>query len=54
MVVIIKKKATRKNIADALRKLRNRKGFDAKQFKGRLNLTEEPVQIQKNMRDEWE
>lgn len=57
MVLILKKGATKEEIAELENKLYNQKtsaGFDAKKFNGILKMPEDPVIIQKKLRDEWE
>jgi hypothetical protein len=54
MVVIIKKGSSKKDISAALKKLRKRAGFDAKKYLGIIKLKEDPLAIQKRMRNAWE
>jgi hypothetical protein len=57
MVLVLKKGATKEEIAELERKLYQEKapsGFNAKKFNGVLKLQEDPMEIQKNLRDEWE
>ena len=56
MVLVLKNGASKKEIA-ALRKKLNQlpgKGIDTKKYCGVLKLKEDPLVIQKKMRDEWE
>jgi len=56
MVLVLKKDASSKEIA-ALRKKLNElpgKGVDTKKYCGVLKLKDDPLAIQKKMRDEWE
>jgi hypothetical protein len=57
MVLVLKKGATKKDI-EAIEKLLYKEkasgGFNAKKYNGILNLKEDPLTIQKNLRDEWE
>jgi len=57
MVVVLKKGAGKKEI-EALEKILYKKkisgGFNAKKYNGILPLKEDPLRIQKNLRDEWE
>lgn len=54
MVVVIKGSDSKKKIAEALKKLRKRKGFNARKHCGVIKLKEDPLTIQKKLRDEWE
>ena len=54
MVVVIKQGSSKKVISEALKKLRNKRGFDAKKYLGIIKLKEDPLSIKKKMRDEWE
>jgi hypothetical protein len=53
MVTIIKKGSDRKEIEKALSKLKSRKQFDAYKYCGTVQLEEDPLVIQKKLRDEW-
>ena len=56
MVLVLKKGASKKEI-DAIRKKLNRlpnKGVDTKKYCGVIKLKEDPLVIQKKMRNEWE
>jgi len=57
MTIIVKRTTTKKQLA-ALLKGRKRvptkkKGVDVKSFAGKLKLDEDPLAIQKKMRDGW-
>ncbi|KIC91944.1 hypothetical protein HY58_06985 [Flavihumibacter sp. ZG627] len=59
MELVLKKGATKKEIQALERKLYKEKvssGFNAKKYNGilKLKLKEDPLVIQKKMRDEWE
>jgi len=54
MVTVIKRGASIKEIDNALAKLKNSKKFDAYKYLGTIKLKQEPLEIQKRMRDEWE
>jgi hypothetical protein len=57
MVLILKKGASKKEIAAIEKKLYKEKvstGFNAKKYNGVLKLKEDPLVIQKQLRDEWE
>ncbi len=57
MVSVLKKGASKKQIAAIEKKIYNQNsstGFDAKRYNGILKLKEEPLNIQKRMRNEWE
>ncbi len=61
MVVTIKSNSTAKEIEQALKKLnhgkkhssKEKKVFDAYKYCGVIKLKEDPLTIQKSMRDEW-
>lgn len=54
MATIIKKKSNRKNISKIFNKAVASKGVDTKKYCGVIKLTENPLVIQKELRDEWE
>lgn len=57
MKLILKKNADKKEVREIERKLsekRSRRGFNAKKYNGVLFLKEDPLTIQKELRDEWE
>ncbi|WP_375579489.1 hypothetical protein ABWH96_21250 [Marivirga tractuosa] len=54
MVTVIKKGSNKEKIEAALSKLKSRKSFDAYKYCGAVKLNKDPLQIQKQMRDEWE
>lgn len=54
MVTIIKRGADRKEIAKALSTFKSTKKFDSYKHCKAIELKEDPVDIQKKMRDEWE
>ena len=54
MVTVIKKGSDKKEIEEALSKLKSKKKFDAFKYCGTVKLKEDPLDIQKRMRDEWE
>lgn len=53
MVTIIKKGADKKEIEKVLSNLKSPKKFDAYKYCASVNLREDPLDIQKKMRDEW-
>jgi hypothetical protein len=57
MVLVLKKGATKKDI-EAIEKVlykdKTKGGFDAKKYNGIMSLNEDPLAIQKKLRDEWE
>jgi len=60
MVIVIKRGMTKKQIDMQLAKLRAGRGMrkkrsipDIRQFVGTIKLKEDPLVIQKRMRDEW-
>ena len=54
MVTVIKKGEDKISIQKALKSVRVRKGINAFKYCGKVKLNEEPLTIQKNLRDEWE
>jgi hypothetical protein len=56
MVLILKKGAGKKDIAAIRKKLEklSGKGVDTKKYCGVIKLKEDPLSMQKKMRDEWE
>ena len=57
MVLVLKKGASKKEIDAIEKKLYKEnpsKGFNAKKYNGILKLKEDPLAIQKRLRDEWE
>lgn len=54
MVTVIKKGSDKKEIEEALLKLKSKKKFDAYKYCGTVKLKEDPLEIQKRLRDEWE
>jgi hypothetical protein len=57
MVLILNKNATQKDIEELNEKLRqmpSRKKLDAKKYCGAITLKEDPLVIQKKLRDAWE
>jgi hypothetical protein len=56
MVFVLKKGASKKEIdaiTEKLSKIRRKKGFDANKHCGVIKLKEDPLAIQKRLRDEW-
>ena len=56
MVLVLKKGATKKEIAAIRKKLKKlpTKGVDTKKYCGVIKLKEDPLEIQKKRRDEWQ
>jgi hypothetical protein len=54
MVTVIKKGTSKKSIKHLVKKTQVKKGIDSKKYSGVLKLKEHPLDIQKQMRDEWE
>jgi hypothetical protein len=56
MGLVVKKGASSKEIAAIRKKINGipEKGVDTKKYCGVIKLKEEPMLIQKKMRDEWE
>lgn len=55
MVLVLKKGATKKEIAEIRKKLEKLpvKGVDTKKYCGAIKLKEDPIVIQQKLRDEW-
>lgn len=54
MVMVLKKGATKKQIDDLSKKLfKKTTGVNTKKFCGVIKLKEDPLTIQKQMRNEW-
>ncbi|MDH5400290.1 MAG: hypothetical protein OEX02_19205 [Cyclobacteriaceae bacterium] len=54
MVTVIKKGGSKKQLKDQIEKALKTKGVDTHKFCGVIKLKEDPLEIQKRMRDEWE
>ena len=54
MVLVLKKGANKKEMDNISEKLRVTKGVDTKKYCGAVKLKEDPLAIQKQMRDEWQ
>jgi hypothetical protein len=54
MVLVLKKGASKKEMETISKKLQIVKGVDTKKYCGSIKLKEDPLKIQKKMRDEWE
>ncbi len=54
MVTIIKKGIKKEDFDKKLSSFKSKKGFDAHKHCGIIRLKEDPLTIQKRMRDEWE
>ena len=56
MVIVIKKGSGKKEIQNALAKLKPQKkdGFDAKKHAGKVVWKEDPLEYQKKLRNEWD
>jgi len=54
MITVIKKGTDTKLLARQLKKALNTKGVDTHKYCGVIKLKEDPLVIQKRMRDEWE
>jgi hypothetical protein len=54
MIIELKKGATKLELAKINKQLKTIKGVDTKKFCGVIDLKENPLQIQKKMRNEWE
>lgn len=54
MVLILKKGASKKEIAQIEKKLKTQGGIDIMKYCGTLKLKEDALAIQKKLRDEWQ
>jgi hypothetical protein len=55
MVVVLKKGMKKEDIEKLLKKTKRKtKGFNSKKHCGIISIKEDPVEIQRKMRDEWE
>ena len=54
MVLVLKKGASKKEIESIERKLKNKVGIDVMKYCGKIKLKEDPLSIQKSLRDEWQ
>jgi hypothetical protein len=54
MVLVLKKGATKKEMDNISAKLPVTKGVNTKKYCGVIKLKEDPLVIQKQMRDEWQ
>jgi hypothetical protein len=53
MVLVLKKGANKKEMESISKKLPKKAGVDTKKYSGLIKLKEDPLDIQKKMRDEW-
>lgn len=54
MVLILKKGASKKEIALIEKRLKNKKGVDIMKYCGKVKLKEDALKIQNKLRDEWQ
>ncbi|MEO6639077.1 MAG: hypothetical protein ABIN25_12425 [Ginsengibacter sp.] len=57
MVFILRHGATKKEIEEIEKKLSretSKAGFNAKKYNGVISLKDDPLKLQKKLRDEWE
>jgi len=54
MVTVIKKGDSKKQLKEQIEKALKTKGVDTHKYCGVIKLKEDPLEIQKRMRDEWE
>jgi len=54
MDTVIRKGEKEARFIDILLKMKQRKGIDTRKYCGVISLREDPLVIQKKMRDEWE
>jgi len=53
MVLVLKKGASKKEMLSLEKKLTKPSGVNTKKYCGTIKLKEDPLAIQKKMRDEW-
>lgn len=53
MVLVLKKGASKKEMLTIEKKLQKNNGVNTKKYCGIIKFPEDPLVIQKNMRDEW-
>jgi hypothetical protein len=53
MVLVLKKGASKKEINQIKKKLLNAEGVNTRIFCGLIKLKEDPLTVQKSLRDEW-
>ncbi len=51
---MLKKGATKKEIESIEKKLKNKSGVDVMKYCGKIKLKEDPLSIQKSLRNEWQ
>jgi hypothetical protein len=54
MTIVIKSTSDKESIKKALSSLENKGRFKALKYCGKINLKEDPLVIQKKLRDEWQ
>lgn len=54
MVHILKKGATKQDMQDIDKKLQKKTGVNTKKYCGTIHLKQDPLDIQKQLRDEWQ
>ncbi len=54
MTIVIRKGESKKSIQAKMKKLKSqKKGFPAYKYLGKMKIDEDPLMIQKRLRDEW-
>lgn len=53
MVLVLKKGTSKKEIETLNKKIKSKNHLDLKKYSGIIKLNEDPLKIQKKMRDEW-
>ena len=53
MVLVLKKGASKKQIETIEKKLSKKNGVNVLKYCGTIKLKEDPLKIQKNLRNEW-
>jgi len=54
MIIIVKKSSSKEEIEKLLASMKTTKWLDSSKYSGKIKLSEDPVSIQKRLRDEWE
>lgn len=53
MVIVIEQGTSKEKLERLLKKMKTKKGVNTKKYCGVIKLKEDPLQIQKQLRDEW-
>ncbi len=53
MVIVIEQGSSKSEVDLRLKKIKLKKGVNTKKYSGKIKLKEDPLAIQKRLRDEW-